>query len=185
MKITTKTGDKGQTSIFGGERVDKDNVRIEANGTMDELNSAIGILRSHIKENDERYTLIIEIQKDIMAIMSLIATPSDCSKVDKTEFPLQGLTQLENNTEKMLSELGDDASFFVLPGGNAISAQAQFVRTLTRRAERRIVSLNKQDAVSPSILEYVNRLSDYFFVFALHEAKISEVNLEKFKKLKK
>lgn len=185
MKITTKTGDKGQTSIFGGERVDKDNVRIEANGTMDELNSAIGVLRSHMSENDDRYNTILEIQKNIMALMSLIATPSNCTKPNKTEFPSNGLIQLENNVDRMLSELGDDASFFVLPGGNKISAQAQFVRTLTRRAERRIVSLNKHDTIQPDILEYVNRLSDHFFVFALHESKMSGVNLEKFNKLKK
>jgi ATP:cob(I)alamin adenosyltransferase len=185
MKITTKTGDKGQTSIFGGERVDKDNVRIEANGTMDELNSAIGVLRSHIKESDERYATILNIQKDIMALMSLLATPSNCNKINQTEFPLNGLFQLENNIESMLSELGDDASFFVLPGGNFISSQAQFVRTITRRVERRIVSLSKLDTIQPTILEYVNRLSDFFFVFALHEAKMSGVNLEKFKKLKK
>lgn len=184
VKITTKTGDKGQTSLFGGSRVDKDHPRIEATGALDELNAAIGLLTACLPENDQRREILGSIQQSIMQVMSHVATPLCCPKVNPTPMPTDMPHQLEILTQAMLDDLGDKANFFVLPGGDEISARAHWVRTVTRQAERRLVTLNKEEAVAETIMMFINRLSDFFFAFSLHHAWQNNLELRVYKRFK-
>ena len=142
MKIYTRGGDKGRTGIHGGERVDKDDIRIEANGTLDEVNAEIGIIRALLPAEHEWQSLLGKIQMEMMAVMSHVATPS---------------AKMEDN------------GYFILPGGSLVSAHLQLARTIVRRAERRLWTLNRKDPVSPGIMQFVNRLSDLFFTMARYE----------------
>jgi cob(I)alamin adenosyltransferase len=164
MKIYTKTGDKGQTSIIGG-RVDKDDIRVEAYGTIDEVNSFVGQAAADLNE---------DVFADVLA---------DLEKIQHELFDCGG--DLANVTAKRVPKLTDEAvqyleqridvyteeaprlERFILPGGTKASATIHIARTVARRAERQIVSLAKADSTTPSVcLQYVNRLSDYFFALA-------------------
>ena len=162
-KVYTRTGDTGQTSLVSGTRVDKDDVRVEAYGTVDELNSNLGVLLHSTKLDDQEVVALIrKAQNKLFNIGAYLAN----DKADK----LYGVTpedvaELENMMDQMNEEL-PPAQGFVLPGGTRLSATADRCRTVTRRAERRVVSLAKVATVDPLVLEYLNRLSDFFFVFA-------------------
>lgn len=167
-KIYTRTGDAGKTGIFGGERVDKDDVRIEANGTLDELNTEIGVVRSLLPAEHEWHELLYEIQMELMAMMSLVATPS--AKRDRNPNTLRpGLVaDFERAMDGMNASM-EDNGYFILPGGTQVSAHLQVARVTARRAERRLCTLHRNDPLPPLVLSFVNRLSDLFFVMARYE----------------
>lgn len=162
-KVYTRTGDAGQTSLVSGTRVDKDDVRVEAYGTIDELNSNLGVLLHSTKLDDPEVIAIVrKAQNKLFNIGGYLAN----DKADK----LYGVTQEDvAELERMMDQMNETippAQGFVLPGGTRLSAQADRCRTITRRAERRVVTLAKVATVDPLVLEYLNRLSDFFFVFA-------------------
>lgn len=163
MKIYTKTGDKGTTGLFGGERVSKDNARIEAYGTVDELNSNIGYLRSKVHHTDIELFLN-EIQKKLFIIGSQLATPN-ADKLSVKPINDEDINTIEINIDK-LESLVDPLKTFILPGGHESSAFCQIVRTVCRRAERRVVTLSQLTEVAYEIMHYLNRLSDYLFVLS-------------------
>lgn len=168
MKIYTRGGDKGRTGIHGGERVDKDDIRIEANGTLDELNSLIGVIRSFLAEDHEFQSILFRIQKEMMTVMSHVATPSNIR--DKNPNALSD--DLALFCEQQIDSLSDrmeENSYFILPGGTVVSSHLQLARTVARRAERRLCTLSKQDQVPSVILQFINRLSDLFFIMARYE----------------
>lgn len=168
MKIYTRGGDKGRTSIHGGKRVDKDDIRIEANGTIDELNCIIGIVRSLLSADSEWQEVLYTIQMELMVVMSHVATPSESRDKNPNVLRADMDVYCEEYINQIIEKL-DDVDHFILPGGNQVSAQLQFARTVARRAERRLCSLNKMDAVPQEIMKFVNRLSDLFFVMARYE----------------
>lgn len=167
-RIVTKTGDKGTTGIFGGERVAKDDPRIEANGAMDELNAHLGLIRSLVDRNEPLYAYLGQLQMSIMQMMSLIATPSPRRSENPNRFDPDWLTRLEAET-KTLMEQTPNNGFFILPGGTTLSAQMQIARTVCRRAERRLWTLERIDPLPEGLIPWVNRLSDYLFVLAKWE----------------
>lgn len=166
MKIYTKGGDKGKTGIHGGQRVDKDDIRIEANGCLDELNSMIGVVRSFLDENHQWQNLLFKIQTEMMSIMSQVATPNELRHKNPNQLEEQIVSYLENEIDSMSNAIRDNNSYFVLPGGTLVSSHLHMARTIARRAERRLWTLNKTDEVPEIILKYINRLSDLFFTMA-------------------
>lgn len=166
MKIYTRGGDKGKTGIHGGGRVDKDDVRIEANGTLDELNAAIGVIRALAGEGHEWQEMLFYIQRSLMAVMSHVATPSALIAQNPNALPEDLDTYCERQIDRLNDRMQHAATHFILPGGTLLSAQCHVARTVARRAERRLWTLNRMDAVEPLILRFVNRLSDLFFTMA-------------------
>jgi ATP:cob(I)alamin adenosyltransferase len=168
MKVYTRGGDKGKTGIHGGQRVDKDDIRIEANGCLDELNSMLGVVRSFLPRVHEWHKILFKIQSEMMVIMSHVATPSAIR--DKNPNVL--CEDLDSYCEDIIDDLSgkmDENGYFILPGGNLVSSHLHLARTITRRCERRLWTLNKQDELPISILKFVNRLSDLLFVMARYE----------------
>jgi cob(I)alamin adenosyltransferase len=169
-RIYTRTGDEGTTALFGGDRVSKDDIRLEAYGTLDELNSLIGVLRLHASEASSAQERLLQIQQDLFALGAVLATPSE-------QLPRLGarMTQPTWEIEAMeadidrLSALAPPLRSFVLPGGCPAAAHAQWARTLCRRAERRAVALSKAEPLPASLLTYLNRLSDWFFALSRAE----------------
>lgn len=168
MKIYTRGGDRGKTGIHGGERVDKDDIRIEANGCLDELNSMLGVIRAFLESDHEWQQLLFRIQSEIMVVMSHVATPSAIREKNPNPLPQDLDKYCEEWIDSMTDKMGQSLSF-VLPGGNVVSAHIQLARTIARRCERRLWTLNKQDEVPDSILKFVNRLSDLLFTMARFE----------------
>ncbi len=163
MKIYTKTGDEGMTSLYGGKRISKDDIRIEAYGTVDELNSNIGLLISSLP-NDDQKELLLEIQKRLFTIGSILASDPD------KELPTPDLLEsdvelLENAMDNMDAQL-EPLRTFILPGGSDSNSKAHICRTVARRAERRIISLAGIANLDPIVVIYLNRLSDYFFILS-------------------
>ena len=179
MKIYTKKGDKGTTGLFGGSRVSKDDVRIECIGTLDEANSTIGLLRVKLGNDHEWQPNLHKIQKDLMDMMSHLARPSDAKKENKNPMPEDGAAFCEIWIDTLESEMTSPSDYFLLPGGNEISALCHMARTQMRRGERRLVSLIKTDTVHEAIPAYINRLSDLFFTLARAEMDKAGVAEEK------
>lgn len=175
LKIYTKTGDKGTTSLLGGTKVLKSDLRIEAYGTVDELNSHIGLCRDLLK-NKKQKKILLGIQNHLFIIGSLLA--SDLGKEIKMKLPElkeANISFLEEEIDKMDSILPPMKNF-ILPGGNKTVSSIHIARTVCRRAERCCVKL--QSETHSLILKYLNRLSDYLFVLARfigHELKVKEV----------
>ena len=167
MSIYTKTGDTGETGLFGGGRVAKDDLRVTAYGEVDELNAAIGAAAA-LEPLDFEAPLLEAIQRDLFSIGGQLATP-DPAKVAKTigkaELPDDRITELENTIDTADREL-DPLQAFVLPGGTPKGAAFHQARTICRRAERRVVALAREQQVQPVILVYLNRLSDVLFTLA-------------------
>jgi cob(I)alamin adenosyltransferase len=162
-KIYTKTGDKGQTSLFGGKRLAKSDLRIEAYGTVDELNATVGYLSELLDDKAMVQTLFI-VQNKLFNIGSKLAV--DPSK--NFEMPLvddSDVKLLESEIDKMDEQMPVLKSF-ILPSGHPHGAYTHVVRTVCRRAERRVVALSMESEVDPLIVAYLNRLSDYFFTLA-------------------
>lgn len=169
MKIYTRGGDKGKTGIHGGQRVDKDDIRIEANGTLDELNSLLGLIRALIGEGHEWQEMLGYIQRSMMVVMSHVATPAALRSENPNVLPEELDRYCEQQIDRLNEAIQHPSTYFVLPGGNVVSAQCQVARTIARRAERRLWTLNRQDEVSAEILRFVNRLSDLLFIMARYE----------------
>jgi len=174
MKIYTRSGDKGQTSLLGGTRVSKDSLRIEAYGTVDELNSHIGLLRDHLQ--GARDELLVPIQEMLFSLGSRLASGSEeqaeTFKVPKLQD--QDITGMEHAMDAMDKELPEMRNF-ILPGGHLAASQAHVCRTVCRRAERLVVSLAAQEEVPEVVIRYLNRLSDLLFVLARHVAFVNGV----------
>ena len=161
MKIYTKKGDQGKTGLIGGTRVSKDDLKINAYGTVDELNAFVGLLRDLI--DDSNYTSqLIEIQDRLFTAGSLLAVSDEGTKMKIPTIKSSDISSLESWIDSMDNELPEMKSF-VLPGGHPIVSNCHITRTICRRAERFIVTLSEHSDVDPIILSYFNRLSDYFF----------------------
>lgn len=169
MKIYTKTGDKGQTSLFGGTKVYKDDVRINAYGTVDELNSYVGLLRD-VNRRDERVKFFESIQNDLFTIASILASESQKALSIVPEIDESSVTALEEEIDKMENAL-EPLKNFILPGGHEYVSYCHIARTVCRRCEREVISLSKITHVNEVIIIYLNRLSDYLFVLARKMAK--------------
>ena len=179
MKIYTKKGDKGTTGLFGGKRVDKDDVRVECIGTLDEVNSTIGLLRTKLGNEHPWQANLHKIQKDMMDMMSHLARPSDTKKVNTNPMPEDGAAFCEAWIDELEGAMTSPSDYFLLPGGNEISALCHVVRTQMRRGERTLVTLIKEDEVNEIIPAYINRLSDLFFTLARAEMDKAGVAEEK------
>lgn len=179
MKIYTKKGDKGTTGLFGGSRVSKDDVRIECIGTLDEANSTIGLLRVKLGPDHVWQPNLHRIQKDLMDMMSHLARPSDAKKENKNPMPVDGAAFCEEWIDALEAAMTSPSDYFLLPGGNEVSALCHVARTQMRRGERRLVSLIRTDEVHEAIPAYINRLSDLFFTLARAEMDQAGVAEEK------
>jgi cob(I)alamin adenosyltransferase len=171
MKVYTKTGDKGTTALFGGDRVAKHHIRIEAYGTLDELNSHIGLLRDQEIDGHSRQ-MLMRIQDRIFTAGAILATPPHKEKLkngkDRLDIPRiseADIELLETEIDAMEASL-PPMTHFVLPGGHQTVSFCHIARCVCRRAERHAVRLHDIEAVDPLILQYLNRLSDYLFVLA-------------------
>jgi len=171
MKIYTKTGDKGQTSLFGGTRVKKSNIRIDAYGTVDELNSYLGLLRDQIKDGELLKDIII-IQNKLFTLGAMLATPQDKEKLKNGQDRLKidkiqedEINFLESKMDEMNTSL-PPMTHFILPGGHTTVSFCHIARCVCRRAERITVDLADQEPINQHVLIYLNRLSDYLFVLA-------------------
>lgn len=162
MKIYTKTGDSGETGLFGGLRVAKDHARVEAYGTVDEANAAIGLFASLISE-PQTVEFLNAVQGRLFDIGTLLANPRHVSVGIQSAH----VAELEAAIDTMTAELPEIRTF-ILPGGTRLSATAHLCRCVVRRAERRVVALSREAHVHAVVLRYLNRLSDYFFVLARH-----------------
>ena len=176
MKIYTKTGDKGQTSLIGGTRVPKHHIRIESYGTVDELNSWIGLI------NDQDIpvatkTILSEIQDRLFTIGSSLASDPEKSKMKIPDFHQTDIELLENEIDKM-NEVLPEMRNFILPGGHTTISYCHLARCVCRRAERNVIHLHESEYVNEMVIVYLNRLSDYLFVLAryiAHQLKVNEI----------
>lgn len=164
MKVYTKKGDQGNTGLIGGTRVLKSNPRIDAYGTVDELNSYMGLLRD-TTINDILKQDIIYIQDRLFTLGSWLASDPEKSKMQLPEIKEEDVKKLEDAIDKMEEEL-EPMKSFVLPGGHQVVSFAHIARCVCRRAERLVVELNQSSPQDPVILAYLNRLSDYLFVYS-------------------
>lgn len=175
MKIYTKTGDEGTTSLFGGKRVSKSELRIDTYGTVDELNSWIGVLHD-LEVNQKRRTVLVEIQDRLFTIGSILATEPNNTKVKIPSLSENDITFLEKEIDDM-DALLQPMRFFVLPGGHPSISWGHVARTVCRRAERLVIALHNLEKVDPQVIKYLNRLSDYLFVLCrtmTHELGVEE-----------
>src|ERR1700755_1423792 len=162
MKIYTKTGDQGTTALFGGKRVSKADLRINTYGTIDELNSWIGLLRD-FEVNAPKKELLVGIQDRLFTVGSILATEPGNTKVKIPSLNEHDVEVLEKDIDQMELAL-DPMKFFVLPGGHQHVSFGHIARTVCRRGERLVIELNAQEPVEPLVIKYLNRLSDYLFV---------------------
>lgn len=171
MKIYTKTGDKGTTALFGGTRVPKYNLRIESYGTVDELNSYIGLIRDQ-KIDELTQKSLVKIQYDLFTLGAMLATPPEKEtlkngkeRLNIPKIDMESIEYLENEMDTMNNFL-PQMTHFVLPGGHQTVSFCHIARCVCRRAERLTVHLDQNESINESILKYLNRLSDYLFVLA-------------------
>jgi cob(I)alamin adenosyltransferase len=172
MKIYTRKGDQGTTSLFGGERVSKDHMRLHAYGTIDELNACIGLAIDHIHAEEIRQKLA-NIQEYLFSLGSYLATPQP-EKVKLPALDSHKTTWLEEEMDKMDNEL-EPLRNFILPGGHVSISQLHICRTVCRRAERWVTGVADTEKIDPLIAEYLNRLSDYLFVLARYQAQLLDI----------
>ena len=177
MKIYTKTGDKGETALYGGTRVSKASARVESYGTIDELNSFIGVAKSEVKD-EKVLNQLKKIQFDLFTLGSESATPTDKLTLANgksrlalmiTDKEIEELEHWMDAFEKELAPL----QYFILPGGGRSATSLHVCRTVCRRAERSLVFLNESEEVRPELIKYLNRLSDYLFVLARYVSKLN------------
>lgn len=181
VKLYTKTGDDGTTGLVGGTRIKKYALRLEAYGTVDELNAAIGLIRSN-ELPDEILKLLIQIQNKLFNVGSRLASD------EKGNAITSGLSILQKHIEELEKAIDElekhlpEIKNFVLPGGEPVSAQCHLARTICRRAERRILEFAEKETVQPEIIIYINRLSDFLFVLARKMAFDKNVDEVRWKK---
>lgn len=179
MKIYTKTGDKGDTSLFGGQRVPKDALRIEAYGTVDELNSMLGIVRSD-NEDKEIDGILDRVQNELFDLGADLATPRSLDSKQIKRIEPRHSEHLEAMIDTLEAHL-KPLKTFILPGGSPVAARLHFARTVCRRAERTIVRLSRNEDIGEGITIYLNRLSDLLFVMARYANHIAGVSETKWK----
>lgn len=165
FKIYTKQGDKGETSLIGGKRVPKYHDRIEAYGTVDELNSFVGLIRDHDIDTETK-SVLISIQKKLFTLESVLATDHD-SKISRKlpQLKEEDVEMLEKQIDQM-NETLPPITNFILPGGHVVVSYAHIARTICRRSERIVLRLAQNYPVEELSIKYLNRLSDYFFVLS-------------------
>ena len=160
MSITTKGGDKGQTSLYSGERVLKSDLRVDAYGTLDELDAFIGEAKHHVDDEEVR-TLLIDTQNRLYRVMGQLATPSMEYPMPVCESEVEEIPATIRHFEDYVNLKG-----FVIPGSCLASARLDICRTVARRAERRVIALSQVADVPETLMKYVNRLSDFFYILA-------------------
>lgn len=168
-RVYTRTGDEGETGLFGGPRVSKDAPRLEAYGTVDELNSALGIVASMAEDDDLRAWLTV-IQSHLFDIGGELATPDIEQRIERGQavgprVQDEDVAQLEGWIDTLDEEL-EPLTRFVLPGGTSLAAHLHLARTVCRRAERRVLTVSREEGVAGSVIRYLNRLSDLLFTMA-------------------
>lgn len=166
MKIYTKKGDKGHTSLMDGEIVKKHNLSVDAYGTIDELNSFIGLLKDYLIDNKIK-VILNNIQLNLFSIGSILAAGKNKIKSSKVKIDKKDVLDLESHIDKLNEDL-PELKNFIIPGGLKTSSYSHVCRSICRRAERKISELNKDISVDANILAYVNRLSDFFFILSRH-----------------
>lgn len=190
MKIYTKKGDEGFTTLFGTGSYSKDHVRIEAYGTVDELNSVIGtviaeiaVVSANLEDSDSTRSFLQiihflqEIQKQLFVIGAELATPNPSAKMEAGFIQLSHVTLLEKEIDQMETEL-KPLTQFILPGGSKPASLLHLARTVCRRAERKVISLFHEEKVRSELIVYLNRLSDFLFVMARlvnHQLKVEDL----------
>ncbi len=167
MSISTKTGDKGLTSLWSGERIEKDSARVEAYGTIDELNSHMGESR-HYCESEEVRSILLRLQRELFQVAGQLASKDKQYSEPLTERNAEELTEMVHDLEERVPLKG-----FVIPGNTLSSAKLDICRTVARRAERRIVTLAAKEAVPVAVRMYVNRLSDLLFMLGRLEEQLA------------
>ncbi len=170
MKVYTKTGDNGTTALFGGARVSKNHIRIESYGTVDELNSYIGLIRDSLNDNQLR-KILKEIQDRLFTTGAILATDPNKKNAKTPDLSESDVALLENEIDSMEEHL-EPLKSFILPGGHPTVSFCHVARCVCRRAERLTVTLNQLEPVLPLIIQYLNRLSDYLFVLARFIGKL-------------
>jgi cob(I)alamin adenosyltransferase len=170
MKLYTRTGDDGSSGLFGGDRVSKANPRLAAYGTLDELNSVMGLLRLHATPACADGEGLQRIQHDLFVLGAILATPAEKQGLLDRHLstPTWSLSDMEADIDR-LTALAPAMTAFVLPGGTAASAHAHLARTICRRAEREVVTLSQLETLDPNVTAYLNRLSDWLFALARAE----------------
>lgn len=176
MKLYTRTGDDGSSGLFGGDRVSKTHLRLAAYGTLDELNSAMGLLRLHATAACANQDLLQRVQQDLFVLGAMLATPAARQEQLDARMtrPTWELADMEADIDR-LTALAPPMTAFVLPGGTAASAHAHLARTVCRRAEREAVALAEEGPLNPIALAYLNRLSDWLFALARAENAVAAV----------
>ena len=169
MKLYTRTGDEGQTSLFDGSRVWKDDRRVAAYGDVDELNAALGVAQAHVS-HPAVSALLVELERDLFAVGGQLANPAAASpkKVAKSALGEERVRRLEEAIDELETTL-PPLKRFILPGGSPGGATLHLARAVCRRAERAVVALAREQELNPLLLRYLNRLSDYLFVAARAE----------------
>lgn len=178
FRIYTKTGDQGETGLFGGKRIPKDDLRIEAYGTVDEFNAIIGMLSDAIR-NQDLILLLRDIQHDLFVIGSHLAAEPGKS-LTLPALPLDRITVMEEKMDLWDTDL-TPLKNFILPGGHPAVSLTHFARSVCRRAERRVIGLSRREAVDPFIVVYLNRLSDLLFMLGrklAHDLGVEEIKWE-------
>jgi cob(I)alamin adenosyltransferase len=177
-KIYTRTGDKGMSSLRVGVRISKASARMSAYGSIDELNSYLGVLLARRPDTFIKGRLK-NIQKELMVIGTDLATPYDGSRVKKNvRIKELAVKRLESEIDKMNKSL-NELKNFIIPGGSELGAEFHFARTICRRVERKCVRLSEEDEINPVLLKYVNRLSDWLFTAARYQNKKDGISEEK------
>jgi cob(I)alamin adenosyltransferase len=163
-RIYTRTGDKGETGLVGGARVSKDSLRVDAYGSIDELNSVLGIVKAFLRDA-ELDSLLAEIQKDLFVVGADLASVPAAQQRNIPRISKERITSMEKTIDKFEAELLP-LKAFILPGGGVVGSLLHNARTVARRAERRVVTLSKAEAINEQLIPYINRLSDLLFVMA-------------------
>lgn len=178
MKIYTKTGDQGETGLWGGQRVSKDALRLQAYGSVDECNATLGLARSGLAD-PELDALLAQIQNQLFVVGSDLA--SDLSLTNVPRMDPEPIHHLEATIDRLEAEL-PPLTQFILPGGHPVAAHLHLARTICRRAERWVVSLKTEEKINPLVLSYLNRLSDLLFVAARvvnHRQQVPDIPWQK------
>ena len=175
MKIYTRKGDSGQTSLIDGDIVNKHNLSVDAYGTIDELNSFLGLLKDYVKD-DKIKGVLNNIQIKLFSVGSILASGKNQNISEKVKIEKKDVEYIELEIDRLNKDL-PELKNFVIPGGHKTSSYSHVCRSICRRAERKISELNKKSSVDSNIMAYVNRLSDFFFVlsrFLKHSDNVSE-----------
>ncbi|MGM9974930.1 MAG: cob(I)yrinic acid a,c-diamide adenosyltransferase [Clostridiaceae bacterium] len=169
MHVYTRTGDKGETGLFGGSRIGKDSLKVNCYGTIDEANSFLGLAYSFC-ENKELKEKIRWIQTKLFMVAAELASDEQGKEMLKDKISKEDIALLENTIDNYLKIVGEQ-NFFIIPGDSQVSAMLHVARTIIRRAERSIVELNREEALSEEVRGFINRLSDTIYVMARYEGE--------------